>query len=55
VTKRDRHFAQVELFKQRFTEVPTEVLKERLAAGILVKEAAIAAREVIEERSERGE
>jgi len=48
--KRDRHFERIEEYKERFRNYPIEKLEERLALGNLFKEAAIAYRELIEEK-----
>ena len=48
--KRDRHFLKVQDYKERFIKLPAETLVLRLNGHRLIKEAAIAAREVLEER-----
>lgn len=48
--KREKHFEKVAEYKARFENLPTEKLRERLSFGKLIKEAAIAYRELIEER-----
>ncbi len=48
--KRDRHFLKVQEYKERFIKLPTETLVMRLGSHRLIEEAAIAAREVLEER-----
>jgi hypothetical protein len=54
--KRDHHFAKVAEYKDRFRRLSTETLHTRLRdfEGGLYKEAAIAIRELLDER-ERGE
>ena len=48
-TKKDRRFAQIAEFKERFRDLPLDKLRERLSL-CLVKEAAIAVRELIDEK-----
>jgi hypothetical protein len=48
--KRDHHFLKVQEYKERFSKQPTESLVMRLNNHRLIKEAAIAAREVLAER-----
>ena len=50
MSKRDHHFAKVQEYKERFSKQTTESLVLRLSGFRLIKEAAIAAREVLEER-----
>jgi hypothetical protein len=50
--KKQRHFDRVAEFKDRFRALPTHTLQSRLDTGILVKEAAIAIRELLEERKQ---
>jgi len=50
VGKRDRSFERVSEFKERFRSLPTDVIRARLDTGMLQKEAAIALRELLEER-----
>jgi hypothetical protein len=54
--KRDHHFAKVAEYKERFRHLPTETIRDRLRdfGGGLYKEAAIALREVLEEREREG-
>ena len=49
-SKRERHFASVAEFKTRFEKMSTGDLERRLRDFPLVKEAAIACRELLEER-----
>ncbi len=51
--KRQRYFDEIATFKARFSDLPTESLKARLADGRLMKAAAVALRELIEEREPR--
>jgi len=51
--KRDRYFQRIEEYKERFQELPTEIIRKRLSFGNLYKEASIAYREVLEERGEK--
>ena len=46
------HFERIAEFKQRFRNLPTASLIERMTGGGLYKEAAIALRELIKERSD---
>jgi hypothetical protein len=50
MSKRDQHFAKVQEYKERFSKQSSEALALRLSSHRLIKEAAIAAREVLEER-----
>ena len=50
LSKRERHFERVAEFKDRFRPLPTETIRRRLNIGILQTEAAIALRELLEER-----
>jgi hypothetical protein len=52
-TKRAQYFEKVREYKQRFTDLPSDLLRKRLALGSLFKEAAIAIREILEERSNK--
>jgi hypothetical protein len=52
-TKRGRHFQTIARFKARLQKESTAELERRFAMGILVKEAAIATREILGERSKR--
>jgi hypothetical protein len=52
VGKRQRHFDRIAEFKERFRALPTTTLQRRLNAGMLVKEAAIALRELLKEREQ---
>jgi hypothetical protein len=54
MTKRD-HFERIAEFKERFRSLPTAKLIERMTGGALYKEAAIALRELIKERSDSAE
>lgn len=48
--KRQRHFQKVEEYKERFRKESSEVLRKRTTMVPLIKEAAIAIREILEER-----
>ncbi len=48
--KRMWHFERVAEFKQRFRGIPSQTLRDRLNGGMLEKEAAIALRELLDER-----
>ena len=50
MSKQDRHFGQIEEYRERFRSYSIEKLEERLALGNLHKEAAIAYRELLEEK-----
>jgi hypothetical protein len=52
VGKRRRHFERIAEFKERFRLLPTETIRRRLNTGMLQKEAAIALRELLEERKQ---
>jgi hypothetical protein len=52
-TKRAQYFEKVREYKQRFTDLPSDLLRKRLAQGSLFKEAAVAIREILEERSNK--
>ncbi len=45
-----KHFEEVAEYKARFQNPPTEEVRKRLNFGSLIKEAAIALREILEER-----
>jgi hypothetical protein len=53
VGKRQRHFELVAEFKEQFRSLPTKAIHQRLDTGMLQKEAAIALRELLEERESR--
>jgi len=56
MSKRNTYFERVKAFKDRFQRGPTEELETRLNSGnALVKEAAIALREVLDERASDGQ
>src|SRR5262249_45554772 len=46
------HFERIAEFKKRFGDLPMATLIERMTGGALYKEAAIALRELIKERSD---
>ena len=48
--KREKYFEKVAEYKSRFEKLPTEKIREMLSHRKLIKEAAIAYRELIEER-----
>jgi hypothetical protein len=50
--KRDSYFGKISEYKTRFEKLETEVLKKRLNNGSLIKEAAIAIQQLLEERGE---
>jgi hypothetical protein len=50
-SKRAKYFERVKEYKERFTHLPSDVLRSRLAYGSLYKEAAVAIREILEERA----
>ena len=50
MSKQDRHFEGIEEYKERFRSYSVEKLEERLALGNMYKEAAIAYRELLEEK-----
>jgi hypothetical protein len=52
MSKRVRRFDRIAEFKQRLGNLPTARLRERLNFGFLQKEAAIAIRELLEDRGE---
>jgi hypothetical protein len=55
MNKQAQYFAKVAEYKERFRQLPTAVLRARLAGGSLYKEAQVALREVIAEREAAGE
>jgi hypothetical protein len=55
VTKRDHLLEGIAAFKQRFSGTPTSKLLERSSSGVLQKEAAIAIRQLLEERRDGAE
>ena len=50
--KRDIYFDKINEYKTRFEKLDTDSLKKRLNTGSLIKEAAIAIRQIIEERND---
>jgi hypothetical protein len=52
-SKRRRYFDKVAEYKERFRRESSARLRRRLNTGSLYKEAAIAMREVLEERGEK--
>lgn len=48
--KRDKYFEKISEYKARFEKLPTEKIREMLSHGKLIKEAAIAYREILDER-----
>ena len=53
-SKRVRDFEKVGEYKARFRRLSSGELRRRLAFGGLIKEAAIAMRELLQERIEQG-
>ncbi len=55
--KRHRHFEKVAEYKERFRQLSTEMIRTRLNnfGTSLYKEAAIALRELLEERSQESD
>ena len=49
------HFERIAEFKERLSDLPTARLIQRMTSGALYKEAAIALRELIKERSDNAE
>ena len=49
--KKQRRFETIAKYKERFSDLTIEKLKQRLSNGSLYKEAAIAIRELLEEKS----
>ena len=54
MTKQQKYFEKVAEYKERFRTLPTETIRLRLASVPLIKEAAIALREVLEDREGEG-
>jgi hypothetical protein len=52
--KHETYFEKVKEFRERFIDESSDVLQKRLADGTLFKEAAVAIREILEERSKEG-
>lgn len=50
MSKRKQHFDKIAEYKERFQNLPTEKIRLRLRSCALIKEAAIALREILEER-----
>ena len=50
MTKQQAYFEKVAEFRERFRLIATEDLRTHLARGPLVKEAAVAIREILAER-----
>ena len=49
-SKKDRHFERVERYKERYRQWDSEKLRTLATKGPLIKEAAIALQEVLQER-----
>ena len=52
MSKQEHYFRKIAEYKERFRNLSIEMLKGRLSSGFLYKEAAIAIRELIEEREQ---
>ena len=52
MNKHEQNYQRIEKFKERFRKFSTNAIRHCLGIGSLVKEAAIAYREVLEERGE---
>ena len=52
MSKQADYFARINQYKERFRYLSTEAIRERLTYSALYKEAAIALREVLEEREQ---
>lgn len=52
MNKRERYFQKISEFKQRFRQLSSDTIRERLLYGSLTKEAQIAYQEVLEERGD---
>ncbi len=50
--KRERRFERIAEFRERFRKLLTDTIRRRLNTGLLQPEAAIALREVLEEREQ---
>jgi hypothetical protein len=55
MNKKEQYFSKIAEYKERFRKLPMHILKGRLGSGFLYKEAAIAIRELIEEREKQEE
>jgi predicted DNA-binding protein len=53
MSKQDQYFRKIAEYKERLRNLSTETLKGRLGSSFLYKEAAIAIRELIEEREQQ--
>lgn len=53
MNKQERYFQKIAEYKERFRHFSTEKIRHRLLNGYLYKEAAIALRELLEEREQR--
>jgi hypothetical protein len=53
MSKQEQYFRKVAEYKERFRKLSTEILRGRLGSNFLYKEAAIAIRELIEEREQQ--
>ncbi|MEH1940550.1 MAG: hypothetical protein V7L01_10080 [Nostoc sp.] len=55
MSKQEQYFRKILEYKERFRKLPTEKLRRRLqnSGGFLYKEAAIALRELVEEREQQ--
>jgi hypothetical protein len=52
MNKRERYFQKISGFKQRFRELSSDIIRNRLLYGSLTKEAQIAYQEIFEERGD---
>ncbi|WP_310482114.1 hypothetical protein [Chamaesiphon sp. VAR_48_metabat_403] len=53
MSKQEQYFRKIAECKERLRKLSTETLRGRLGSGFLYKEAAIAIRELIEEREQQ--
>lgn len=53
--KKDQYFFKISEYKERLKDLSLEQLRTRQSTGYLYKEAAIALRELIEEKESNGE
>ena len=52
MSKRSKKYKQIEERKEQYRKLSSEDIKKRLSFGILIKEAQIAYREMLEERGD---
>lgn len=52
MNKKEKDLARIEEFRNRFETLSVEELKEKLAKGFLLKEAAVAIKQLLKEKDQ---